>query len=245
MKTFNQLLLASAIATISLSTTSCQKDGWLSCKKANGEMTTETRDVSAFDKIHLKGSGDVILIQDQTKSAAIVTVEASSNVMDRIETEVKSGELILSSKCIKGKNDITYTITVDDLSKVAISGSGTVTTNNLFELDDLELSISGSGDMKFDTEANDLKADISGSGDMDLNGSTEVLDISISGSGRVKAFDMPATDCYVSVSGSGDCSVFVNGMLDISISGSGNVVYDGSPTSFHSNTSGSGSVSKR
>lgn len=245
MKPFNQLLLATAIATISLSTTSCQKDGWLSCKKANGEMATETRDVSDFDQIHLKGIGDVILIQDDTKSTPIVEIETSSNVMDRIETEVKNGELILDSKCIKGKNDITYTITVDDLTKVAISGSGTVTTRNVFALNTIELTISGSGDMNFETAATDVTANISGSGNMVLNETTEILDISISGSGKVNAFGLATEECYVSISGSGDCQVLANGLLDVNISGSGNVVYDGNPTSFNSNASGSGSVSKR
>jgi len=245
MKTFNSFLIAASIATLSLSTTSCKKDGWATCKKANGEMVTEIREVSAFDKIHLKGSGDVILIQDQSKSSPSLTVESSGNVLNRIETEVKNGELVLESKCIRGKNDITYTITVDDLSKVAISGSGTVTTNSTFALNAIELSISGSGDMKFDTEAADLTANISGSGNMDLNGTTDVLDISISGSGNVKAFDLTSKDCYVTISGSGDCNVFANGLLDVNISGSGNVIYDGFPTEFNANTSGSGSVSKR
>jgi hypothetical protein len=245
MKTFNQLLLATAIATISLSTTSCQKDGWLSCKKANGEMATEIRDVSDFTQIHLKGSGDVILIQDDTKSIPIVEVESSSNVLDRIETEVKDNELTLSSKCIKGDNDITYTITVDDLKKVAISGSGTVTTQNQFTLNNLRMNISGSGDIYFNTIADNVQADISGSGSVKLNGTASNLDIDIAGSGDVEAFGFTTNDCFVTISGSGNCQVFANGFLDVNISGSGDVVYDGNPTSFNTNTSGSGSVSRR
>lgn len=245
MKTHLTLSLAILLGTTALVSTSCKKERWPYCVRANGKMTTETRTVDQFTQIELNGSGDVYLYQVGSDSEENIEIEASSNVMDRIETEVKNGRLEIKTKCINGRSDMKFTIKVKDLSKVSISGSGSVTTKDHFNVDDLELNISGSGEMNFDATATDITCNISGSGDLDLNGSTNILDATISGSGNVKAFDMPTTDCIIQVSGSGNCEVYVNGRLDVDISGSGSVVYDGTPTEFNSSTSGSGSVSKR
>jgi hypothetical protein len=59
---------------------------------------------------------------------------------------------------------MTFTVYVADLSAVFISGSGNVVTKTKFAVDNLELNISGSGNIDFDADA----TDISGSGNITL-----------------------------------------------------------------------------
>lgn len=245
MKTLNTLSLVLAIGAISLSSTSCKKDKWPYCTKANGKMTTETRTLDAFTEIEIKGSGVSYLHQITSETSHSIEIEASKNIMDRIKTEVKGGKLVIDNDCIRGNSDMIFDIYVEDLSAVTISGSGSATTKTPFTVNNLDLEINGSGDMNFDVTGQNMTCDISGSGDIQMDGTAADLDIEIDGSGDVHAFDLTAQDCFIDVSGSGNCEVYVEGELNVSISGSGNVIYDGSPTSFSSDIDGSGDVSKR
>ncbi|GAB5538275.1 MAG: head GIN domain-containing protein [Salibacteraceae bacterium] len=240
------ITLSTAIALGALTISSCSKDKW-GCKRANGNMTTETRMVEDFTQVHLEGSGDIVFHQIDSENDERIIVEASDNVMDRIETKVKRGKLTIDNDCIRGtKNDMKFDIYVMDLSKVSISGSGSAITDGNFDVTgNLDFNISGSGDIDFSTNAKDINIDISGSGNVDLNGTCEDIDVKISGSGELNAFSMEANDCYVDISGSGSCRVFTNGLLDVSISGSGDVIYDGTPITVNTDTQGSGDVRRR
>jgi hypothetical protein len=245
MKTSNTLLFSIALSALALASTSCGKDHWPNCIKANKKNATETRSLENFTEIQLDGSGDVYLYQLTDSSLPTVEIETSENVMDRVTTEVKGNKLVLSTECIRGTYDLTYTIRVADLSKVKISGSGNVTTMTPFNLNDVNLEIDGSGNMDFETDATNVACHISGSGNIELDGTCDDLDLEIDGSGDIHAFDMPTTDCFINISGSGNCEVYVNGILNVTVSGSGDVIYDGTPTEFSTNSSGSGTVRKR
>ena len=243
--TLNIKTVAIAATAIALLNTSCKKDHWYECKRANGHMTTEVRSLESFDEIELTESGDVYLFQDSSASTYRIEIEASDNIMDRIKTKVSGDRLTISTKCIRGKSDRSYKIYVPDVTKVTVSGSGNIITETAFNVNALKLGISGSGSINFSGKADDLTIDISGSGDVKLSGSTTVLDLNVSGSGSISSFSMPADECMVSISGSGNCEVYVNKILDVSISGSGSVVYDGSPEAVNVSSSGSGTLTKR
>ncbi|MDA7744828.1 DUF2807 domain-containing protein [bacterium] len=245
MKTLNTLTLGIAIAAISFSTTSCKKDKWPYCTKANGKMTTETRTLDSFTKIEVEGEGDVFLHQITKETSHSIEIEASANIMDRIKTEVKNGKLIIGSDCIRGNEKMNFTVYVADLSAMSISGSGSATTMTPFTVNDLDLEIEGSGDMDMDVTGRNMTCDISGSGDIKMNGTATDFDIEIDGSGDIHAFNLISQDCFIDISGSGNCEVYVDGELNVKISGSGDVLYDGTPTSFTTDISGSGDVSKR
>lgn len=245
MKTSNTLLFSIALSALALTTTSCGKDHWPNCIKANKKKATETRTLDHFTEIHLEGSGNVYIYQLTDGSMPSVEIETSDNIMDRITTDVKGDKLVLTTECIRGNYDLTYTVRVADLSKVRISGSGNVSTKTVFDVNDIELEIDGSGDIDMDMTAKNVTCDISGSGNINLDGKCDDLDIDINGSGDISGFDFPTTDCYIDVSGSGGCEVYVNGSLNIVINGSGDVVYDGSPTEINTTSNGSGSVRKR
>ena len=59
----------------------------------SGKVISEEREVPAFDQIHLKGSGKVILTRAADRS---VRVKTDDNIMPHIRTEVENGKLIIS-----------------------------------------------------------------------------------------------------------------------------------------------------
>ena len=209
--------------------------------KGSGDLVTETRQVKNFDRIDLSGSGEVVVTQGGSES---LSIETDDNVMKYVKAEVEGGTLKLGFK--NGVNFISptrlvFTVSVDDLTGLAISGSGDVEANRL-ETDRLEADVSGSGDIQItDLNAGDVKVEISGSGEVYLDGQATDQDINISGSGKYLAEDVCSESVRVSISSSGGATICATGTLDSNISGSGSVNYYGKP-SVNSSVSGSGSL---
>lgn len=212
--------------------------------KGNGTITTENRTVSNFDKIAISGSFNVTLIKGKEGP---ISIEASENLMEVIETEVTDG--LLKVKFKKGWNIRTYkkiniTITFEDISGLSMSGSGSVTSSDEVIANDLAIKVSGSGSLKLNVFTDTLDTTISGSGNVKLNGETNVLTCTISGSGNVNAADLKASITNAKVSGSGNIKVTALKEIHAKTSGSGTIYYSGNPTIIKANSSGSGSIRK-
>ena len=210
--------------------------------QGSGKIITQAREVAEFSKVHLKGSGKVILTPGETQSLEIKT---DDNIMPLIETDVSGSKLTISH----GNHHLRPTsfevyITVENLEGVAISGSGDVSGEGRFVSETFYAEISGSGDMDIEIETGDLASKISGSGAIDLSGKADDYTVSISGSGEINAFDVDANNVSVKISGSGDCRLSASESLDARISGSGDVYYKGRPR-INTKISGSGSLKSR
>jgi hypothetical protein len=210
--------------------------------QGSGNIITEEREVSAFNKIHLKGSGKVFLTPGEKQTLIIKT---DDNIMPLIETDVSGKKLTISH----GRHHLRPTvfevfITVKNLKGVAISGSGDISGKGRFVTDTFYAEISGSGDVDLELETGRLETKISGSGSIRLAGKAEDYTVSISGSGEINAFDVQAKNISVKISGSGDCRVHAAESLGVKISGSGDVYYKGRPR-INTKISGSGSLISR
>jgi hypothetical protein len=210
--------------------------------KGSGDVVTEDRQLPDFKTIKLKGIGRVVLTQGQTHSIGIHT---DDNIMPLIETEVHADQLVISQGNYNLKpTTLEFNVTVAHLKGIAISGSGEVIGKSRFVSEDFYARISGSANMALELDVKDLETDISGSGSMNLAGQTNRHHASISGSGKINAFDMPARNVSLKVSGSGDCKVNATETLDARISGAGDVIYSGHPR-ITSKISGSGRLESR
>jgi hypothetical protein len=209
--------------------------------RGSGDVVTETRDVSNFDSVALKGSGDVVIDQSGGES---LTIETDDNVLQYVTSEVSGGTLILGFE--PGTTNISptkliFAVGVDDLVGARVDGSGDITAGSL-ETDSLDVDISGSGNVTIDDlTAEELAIVIDGSGDVQMAGEVEQQSIDIGGSGKYSAGDLRSDSATVSIDGSADAIVWAMKTLDVDISGSGSVDYYGSPR-ISSSQSGSGSL---
>ncbi len=217
-----------AFVGIMLATTPTAADNFFSKMfghriKGSGDIQTETRDVSQFERIKLSGSFDVSVQIGEPQS---VKVTFDDNLLDIIMTEVHGRTLrIYSDESFSSRRDCRVEITVAKLEDVSLSGSGNV------EIRDLN--------------GGDFSVSVSGSGNIRADGKVDELDISVSGSGDIDARDLQAVDAYVTVSGSGDVDVSASGELSARVSGSGDVAYYGTPERISQRVSGSGSIRKK
>lgn len=240
MKTIKSILI---ISLTILSFSSCKKGG-VFCHKGNGEIKTESRELTGFSSIDLNTSANIYYTQADEYS---VIIECSENILEIIETRVSGTELdidIKSNACLINNNPIDIYISTPDIRKFSISGSGDIIAEGLITTNDLDISINGSGDITIDSlKTEDISATISGSGNMNISGvdTASYQDVKISGSGNIKALGFPVKHSKIKISGSGDCKVNAIETLDVKITGSGNVIYKGNPI-IDTDISGSGSL---
>jgi hypothetical protein len=134
-------------------------------------------------------------------------------------------------------------ITSPVINKITVSGSGDIISKNILKDDDqIELRISGSGNIAAPVDARQVEAIISGSGQINLKGRTKNFEGSVSGSGDLKCRELLAENSNVKISGSGTAHVFASLRLKARTTGSGNIYYSGNPPSQEIKKSGSGSI---
>jgi hypothetical protein len=207
------------VAIIAL--TACDNDDGTNCIPVSGNIISETRVLSDFHSITLEGVGNIFITQESPQS---VRIETHQNILPLLKTLVSSQHLsIRLDECIEGNIDqLDIYISVPDIERLEISGVGNIEGQNVWNLDNLEISISGVGDIN-------------------LSGTTDNLDIISQGVGNVRVFELISNICEVNLSGAGNVEVTALDELDVTISGAGNVFYKGMP-SISTNITGSGNL---
>lgn len=231
-------LLAGLFVMAGLS--SCMDELFIS---GNGDVQTQNRHVTGFTAVSSSGDYHVSVMPGTEYS---VQVRAESNLLPYIETELHGTTLNIGTigiHSIRHHDPIEVFITQPQITSLNLSGSGFIRTGS-FTCDNLQVGISGSGDIDAQVMAKTVKANISGSGNIILAGNADATDYRISGSGKIKTYDLIQNHCQAAISGSGDVYANVIESLHASISGSGCVYYIGYP-SVQASISGSGKVTAK
>lgn len=205
----------------------------------------EERTLADFTKIRTGGSWDVILKKGNRPE---VKLEAKNLDLDRVITEVDNGTLDIHLEKGNYRNvDLTVYVTFVELEQIHSGGSGNFKVLSDLVAEDLEISLSGSGDASFKSiEADELHLTMSGSGNVEVKeGGVGNVQLEQSGSGNCKAIGLETEEAEISKSGSGNVALTINQSLSVRSSGSGNIEYEGNPEINNILISGSGRVVKR
>jgi Putative auto-transporter adhesin, head GIN domain len=212
--------------------------------RGSGDIVSEERPLSGVNSVNLAMQGDLTIeLGDQEK----IIVEAESNLLPYILTDVTLGELYIHTRSgtnLQNTSPIHYYLTVKSLEGLRISSSGNITAPDL-TAQRFSVRISSSGEMNIPSLiADKLDVTISSSGNVTIGGGEVTQqEITISSSGDLYAQDMVSQDANVRISSSGDAYIRVVNNLDGSISSSGNIHYYGNPQ-IHVSSTSSGKVIK-
>jgi hypothetical protein len=203
----------------------------------------ETRTVSGFTEIGFGIAGNLYV---KTGPQYSVVLEGDRKYLSEIETIVRNGRLVIriDNYGFFNNEKANVYITLPELKALRVSGSGVAQIENNIKNEALDLDVSGSGKIIVpEIVTDELNCSISGSGNIVLKGSGDVGkgDITISGSGNYSGETARLRNLQVRISGSGSCTCDVTESLSASISGSGNVNYTGNPK-VDARVSGSGHV---
>ncbi|MET3979148.1 hypothetical protein ABIB62_001735 [Mucilaginibacter sp. UYP25] len=208
---------------------------------------TQDRHLTGFSAVSVAGSYDVFITQGSSES---VKVDAPSNIIDKIITEVQGGVLRIYTKegtnwnWNSGNKKMIIYVSIKDINAVSLAGSGDVVFKDGLRATSLKIKLTGSGDISGKVDVKNLESSIGGSGDITLSGRADNSTVSVVGSGDFTGQNLVTTNTQVKVAGSGDARVNANDKIDASVVGSGDVHYTGSAKNISSSKAGSGSVSR-
>jgi hypothetical protein len=213
---------------------------------AFAKADTQDRHLTGFNAVSVAGSYDVFITQGSAES---VKVDAPSQVIDKIITEVEGGVLKIYTKDgtswnWSGNKKMIVYVSIKDINAVSLAGSGDVVFKDGLRASSLKIKLTGSGDISGKVEVKTLDSSIGGSGDITLSGRAENSTVSVVGSGDFTGQNLVTTNTQVKVAGSGDARVNANDKIDASVVGSGDVHYTGAAKNISSSKAGSGSVSR-
>jgi hypothetical protein len=209
----------------------------------NGREARERRHVDAFSAIDSDSKLDV-LVEPSDDDRYEVRVQIDSNLMDNVRTRVWDDTLHVYVRGwieheLPGPHVI---VRIPHLSVASQSGSGRLDIQGFAEAEPIDLSLSGSGELRFDGSAPEIRADLEGSGDLVLRGDSERLSVSLDGSGLIDAEKLHSREADIDLDGSGEVRATVDGPVDISLEGSGDIELFGAAEIEHRTKSGSGSI---
>lgn len=212
------------------------------CERGSGNVETITRSIEPFHSLDSRISGNVFIEQGNSS----LRIEAEDNILPLLETSVENGVLVINAKkCIRPQKTIKIYAGMEEVRSLSLSGSGDIIGTTPIDSENLDLAITGSGNIKLETNASSLKSLISGSGGVLLKGNASSHEINIEGSGSVDAPELRTEMTRVSIRGAGNANVYADRKLDTNISGSGNVFYGGDPDECNTQVSGSGKVTNK
>jgi hypothetical protein len=177
--------------------------------------------VAAFKSVELAGSNNVVIRVGEQQS---VVVKADDNLLDRVTTEVRSGQLVIANTPggFTTKSPMSVEIGVPTMDALMLSGSGNIVVDGI--------------------EAESLKVTLPGSGTLTGSGTAKRLDVTVSGSGTMQLTQLVANDVRALVGGSGSIFITATNSLDASVTGSGAILYAGSPQDVTKSITGTGAI---
>ena len=215
------------------------RGNFLNCEEGFGSTVTEELNITDFTGIKLSIDAQVYITQGDQQE---VLVKGQDNIINELETNVRNDIWEIEfDDCVENHDVLRIYITTPNLHYISNNSSGKIKSDNVLEMQDMDIKNNGSGDIQLSLEADLVNIRNTGSGKLELEGVTSSLDINIDGSGDVEAFDLLARDAQVDIDGSGDVQVYVFNFLEIRIEGSGDVYYKGDPD-IKITTRGSGKV---
>jgi hypothetical protein len=174
--------------------------------RGNGNVEKQERRVGSFSGISVRSGIDLIIKQGDRST---VIIETDENLQEYVVTEVESGILNIyvkqNTRIIKRAAMDAY-VTVDQLDRLKVSGGGDVQSQGQISTEDLDMAVSGGGDLQFDLKANRVKCAVSGGGDVSLEAIVGELKAAVSGGGDLDCVGDIGT-LELSMSGGGDASI--------------------------------------
>lgn len=196
------------------------------------QLGTQAQTMQPFKKLEVSGKASITLIQG-SKNEVVFNDPSNTNAVVK-----QNGDLV----SISASNSVELSVYFTEIQDILVSGAGDIKSNGPVNVNDLNITVSGSGDL--DLEVNGQKIDclISGGGDIRLKGKSPQLKATLSGAGDLYAYDLITEKATMLVSGAGDAKINVSKEIDANVSGAGSILFKGDPQERKINIAGAGSV---
>ncbi|MCR6719977.1 MAG: DUF2807 domain-containing protein [Chitinophagaceae bacterium] len=207
----------------------------------NGNVVTETHDLTGFTEISVGGAIDLYISQGSSYSIKVVTDE---NLHEFVSIRKDGDELEIRPEHnmnLNGSSGIKVYVTCPTIHKLGASGASDIVAETALQGGELSIDLSGASSAKVELDYTDVDLELSGASSAELRGNAKRIAIEGSGASEVKAMDLTTADADVDISGASNVSIFVTESLKAEASGASEIVHSGGAR-VNSNTSGASSV---
>lgn len=186
------------------------------------------RSINPFESIGIDIISDIVL---QKGSNEHVRIESNTEIEHIIQTAVEDGRLWISVNN-KSRENIPYAtiyITYCTLKGIVVNNSGSVACKEDIKSDLLDVVQNGKGSIELRAETSAFDARLTGSGSLKISGSADKVTILNTGSGSIEGIEMKVSEAKITIKGSGNVSIHVEGELTAFLEGEGKLLLKGQP----------------
>lgn len=205
---------------------------------------TEVRNVTGFSGVDVSEGIKVKLTFGEKE---FVEVTADEEYIDQVMTEVNGGELdiyLKGNNWNSKKHNILVKVTATKVESIEASSGSSVTSQNLIESDDLEMSVSSGANIKIAFKAPKASCDASSGAHASLKGVSKYFSADASSGSKIDAKEVKAVNVKADVSSGAHISVYAEDEINAEASSGGSVKYSGNPQTVDVDKSSGGSVRK-
>ena len=216
---------------------SCNKENAWDCVKSAGEITTETRYLTDFNKIVIYDKIDVFLIAD---SISFVEVKSGKNIIPKLTTEIINNELTIKNenRCnwVRSFN-IPFEVYVHytNINQIDARGAGKIISRNTITTDTLLINAWESvSTFDIDIETDYFKTALhTGNSDMNVSGKTNKAFFYVNPNGYLNALALASDYVSITSNSPADCYLHAEVNFIAVLNYVGNVFYTGSPSNLY------------
>lgn len=231
MKKFGFLLvigviLLSSLACVSFPIVFVEGDA----VRGSGDLVSEERPVEGVTKVNVANQGDLYIEIGDEES---LVIEAEENLMEYILSEVRDGELKLSTKSrinLDPQKPIRYYLTVKSLDAVTTSSAGDIQVP-VIEAEAFTIDVNSAGDVTVDgVNLEKLYVNISSAGDVTIEDGMAVEQfVKNNSAGDYDARNVESERVDITINSAGDARIWVTEELNATLNSSGDLYYRGDP----------------
>ena len=247
--------LMSLVAMLAIALTSCVS---IVNKRYRNDTPSQVNEIGkvtamqAFDKLNVKAPVNVILEQSDTNSVRVEgTAEQLAKMTIYVDNDGLTVDVKESSSVMFGDNKnefqgVQVFVSAALLKDIKISGAGNVAAPSALNVGDINMNISGAGDMNIaQLTCQNLDIKITGAGDVTMGAvQADAVTANVTGAGNIEMAGLIAKSLDNKTTGAGDM-VFNNLNVDVvksHITGAGNITLSGTVGSHEEKITGAGSI---
>lgn len=183
--------------------------------------------ISDFDRIV---AGDALSVTIKQGNSFSIQANGDQRNLDDLLVYKNGNTLIVRyDHYEKRQYGTSVNITLPTLAGVDFSSAVNANISGFTDVNQFDLTLSGSSLAQLDMEISELNFSLSGASQLQLNGKGEKLIGTLSGASLLSAFNFPSAQAKLIVTGASNGKVSVAQRLEVSASGASLILYRGNP----------------
>ena len=206
----------------------CDSENAPDCLQKAGDNTEVVLNVAPFSTLEVSSDLNVVLEEGPEQ---LVTLVTGKNLISDIHHEVTDGKLLIhndnSCNWVRPYDFPLVKITHPNITKIRMSGSGTISSNGTLSYPELSLiSENESGDFKLQLNSTSLIVTNNDVSNYYISGKVDVLGVMFaSGDGRFEGDDLEVASANIFHRGTNDIIIYVTDELKGRIISTGDIIY--------------------